>query len=165
MTVKFFAHKEDDSGHSGANVDPSYEHVLVPEPDPGFVRIPIIASIQADGLRPFTTCHALLNPTNVVGGVPVFEPGVDVTWQNQNNVRNALIYWSAKLTPAVMQGGEYFLPVPVFPIFRGLNILASWSYVDGAIRTRCFSVQVPLAEFDWSKAQWPLGFQSRHTTV
>lgn len=167
--VRLRTFKEDDSGQSTPNpdgtgsVDPSVEHVLVPEPPMGYVSIPGSAAIQCDSDRLYVTCHILLNRT----GNPV-DPTIEVDWMPQENVGDrAILGATIRLTPAALVGGEYFFQMPVFPIVHGFNILASWSHAtpSSAIRTRCTTYEVPIEQFDFSRVRQMVGPFPRLTTV
>lgn len=184
--VRLIVTMENDSGQStpidGPNgeklssVDPSVEHILIPEPRPGYVMVPLYAGVQCDSDRDLVVWQALLNPVKHVVPAdtttePVFHPadtpGVEIVWQDQENIRNAVCGPSMRLTRDALVGGEYFLSVPVFPIVHGLNILSSWSYATGgsAIRSRSVCVEVPMASFDWSRLSACTGPFPRLTTI
>ena len=166
--------------------DPERSMVLVPEPPAGVVRVPIYAAVQADGPTelvagqppetvtipiPFISCHGRLERTG-----NAFDAGVDVsaflTTSPYNGSSGTCLLWSMRLTPPVLVGGEFFLPVSAFPIVRGTTITANWSYATAAfngqpaynVRTRAVWVDVPIGAFDWSRVQ-PLPMQPKQTTV
>lgn len=146
-------HQDMDSGAARpGHVDPSTEIALFPRPQLGMVRVPVWASIQSDGPEPLVTCHGILRRVDL-----------GVGWLTHPDT---CILWTVKLTPAAMIGGEYFVPVPLFPIPEGWEIIASWSYATGAhaLRTRAVSVEVPAATFDWGRAS-SLPLTARMTTV
>ena len=145
-------HQELRSGAAASgHVDPSTEQLLFPTPDPGMVRVPLYAAIQSDGPEKLVTCHGILRRANV-----------EWWWATEPDT---IILWTIKLTPAAMVGGEYFVPVPVFPIPEGFEVIVSWSYATGAhaLRTRAVSVQLPALTFDWSTAR-PLAGAPQLTT-
>ena len=118
--------------------------LLVPEPDAGFVRIPLLANIQNDGgIKSIYTCHGMIRRT-----AQDLDPGWTVNFQAP-----ACILWVRKLLAEVMVGGEFFLPVDVFPIPRGFELYVEWADASGGHchRTRCVSVQVPASAVDWSR--------------
>ena len=143
------ARGEADTGH----VDPSTDMLLLPTPPAGFVRHPLFTSIQSDGPERLVTCHGILRRT----------PADKLTWKTDPTT---VILWTVKLTPIAMVGGEYFVPVPAFPLPEGWEIIASWSYATGAhaLRTRAVSVLLPANTYDWSQAR-PLAGDTRLTTI
>lgn len=161
---------ENSSGNSVAgSSNPVRWQLLIPSPPVGIVRVPLSAAIQCDSRQPYVTCHGRLERT-----VDPLEPGVDVTeffttsemLPYGDPPRAAHLLWSLKLTPPVLVGGEYFIPVPAFPLIAGTLLAAEWAYATGgdAVRTRAVTVDVPLAEFDWSTVR-PLDGQPRHSVV
>lgn len=167
--VRLRTFMENDSGQSIANadgtgsVDPSVEHVLVPEPPMGYVSVPVNAAIQCDSDRVLVACQMVLNRT----GNPV-DPTIDVQWMPQENVGDrAILGMTIKLTPVALVGGEFMIQAPVFPIVHGFNILASWSFAtpSSAIRTRCTTYEVPIEQFDFSRVRQMGGAYPRLTTV
>ena len=136
------------SGH----VDPSTEIMFLPSPPAGVVRVPLFAAIQSDGPEPLVTCHGILRRSPAGPG-----------WATDPDT---CILWTVKLTPEAMVGGEYFIPVSLFPIPCGREVIASWSYATGAhaLRVRAVCVDLPEAGYDWSRAQ-PLPGCPRLTTA
>lgn len=135
-------HADNASGQAlPGQVDPSTEISLLPAPPPGWVRVPLWASIQSDGPEPLVTCHGILRRSPAGPGWAL-DP--DTVW-----------LWVVKLTPEVLVGGEFPVAVPLFAIPEGWEVIASWSFATGAhaIRTRAVSVDLPAATFDWSGVQ------------
>ena len=133
--------------------DPATNMLLLPAPPEGWVRVPLYASIQSDGAEALVTCHGILRRV----------PAAAATWLTDPTT---IILWTVKLTREAMVGGEYFVPVPVFPLPFGWEIIASWSFATGghALRTRAVSVLLPADTFDWSQAR-PLPGDPRLTTI
>ena len=134
----------------GAWVGANIQQILVPEPDAGMVRVPLLANIQNDGgVKSPYYCHGILRRT-----ASPLDPAW--TWTLSSP---SCILWARKLTTEAMVGGEFFFPVDVFPLPRGFEIYAEWSDASGAHchRTRCVSVQVPAAGFDWTRAATNFG--------
>ena len=131
----FETHQDNTSGAAQSkHVDPSTDLMLFPAPYAGWVRVPLYAAIQSDGPELLVTCHGILRRISPAGTGWTLDP-------------DTIILWTIKLTPAAMVGGEYFVPVPLFPVPEGFEIIASFSYATGAhaLRTRAVSVQVPAA--------------------
>lgn len=133
--------------HQGDFIGGSLQQILVPEPDEGMVRVPLLANIQNDGgMRLSYTCHGILRRT---ASAP--DPG----W-TLNLSSPSCILWTRELLPDLMVGGEWFVEVPTFRLPRGFEIYVEWNAPGGvsgghAHRTRCVSVQVPAASVDWSR--------------
>mgnify|MGYP001619925716 CR=1 FL=1 len=133
----------------------------------GAVRVPLSASIQCDSQQPFVVCHGRLERTE-----GPLEPGIDVseflTGPSFMGTppRAVHLLWSLKLTPPVLSGGEFFIPVAAFPLIHGTILVAEWSYATGsdAVRTRATCVDVPIETFDWSRVQ-PVTGTPRHSVV
>ena len=148
----FQTHQDNGTGAAASgHVDPSTEIMFFPAPDVGMVRVPLYAAIQSDGPEKLVTCHGILR-RSPAGPLWMLDP-------------DTIILWTVKLTPVAMVGGEYLVPVPLFPIPEGFEVIASWSYAAGAhaVRTRAVSVQLPAETFDWSTAR-PLAGAPQLTT-
>ncbi len=137
----------------GSIIGGNLQQILLPEPDAGMVRVPLFANVQNDGVaRTSYTCHAVLRRT-----ANPADPGWTLNLSSQ-----FCILWVRKLLADLMVGGEFFIPVDVFPIPRGFEIYVEWTAPDGASgahchRTRCVSVQIPGPSFDWSKVATNFG--------
>ena len=126
---------------ASGQVDPSTEVMFLPGPWPGMVRVPLYAAIQSDGPELLVTCHGILR-----------RAPAGPSWATDPET---CILWTVKLTPVAMVGGEYFVPVSLFPIPYGWEVIASFSYATGAhaVRVRAVSVDVPESTYDWSHAR------------
>ena len=159
---------ENSSGSSvPGSPDPARWQLLIGSPPLGMVRVPLSASIQCDSQQPFVTCHGRLERTE-----GPLQPGFDVSEFLQgpsfmgDPPRAVHLLWSLKLTPPVLVGGEFFIPVPAFPLIHGTILVADWSYATGgdAVRTRAVCVDVPIESFDWSTVT-PLPGEPQHSVV
>ena len=162
--------EENSSGSSVAgSPDPERWQLLLAGPPIGMVRVPLSLAVQCDSQQPYVTCHGRLEATD--DGPQ--EPAVDISefltccsTLGTQPPRGVQILWSMKLTPPVLVGGEYFIPVPGFPLIHGTMLAVGWSYATSrdAVRTRAVCVDVPIEQFDWSRVQ-PLTGAPRHSVV
>lgn len=156
----FHIHQDLASGQAApGRVDPNTDLLLLPSPMVGYVRVPLWAGIQSDGREHLVICHGILRRVGVGAG-----------WATHPDT---CLLWNVRLTPVVLhapesspQGAELFIPVPLFPLPEGWEVITSWSYATGAhqMRTRAVSVDVPAADFAWSRVPCASGLQPRVTT-